>query len=117
MAVTLTPHRTITINCNAITDAASFHDVFSLAFGFPEFYGRNMDAWIDCMSSLDDPDDGLSTLHCPPDGVLNLQLDNVASFSRRCPDLYFALIECAAFVNWRRTEIGESPVLCISFSA
>jgi len=35
---------------DAITDWASFHDVFMHTLGFPDFYGRNMDAWIDCMT-------------------------------------------------------------------
>ncbi len=32
------------IDANEITDKNSFHAVFASAFGFPEFYGRNMDA-------------------------------------------------------------------------
>jgi RNAse (barnase) inhibitor barstar len=24
-----------------------------MTFGFPDFYGRNMDAWIDCMTDID----------------------------------------------------------------
>ena len=40
-----------------------FHDAFASAFGFPGFYGRNMNAWIDCMSYLDDPDTTLDIFH------------------------------------------------------
>jgi RNAse (barnase) inhibitor barstar len=36
----------------------AFHSAFASAFGFPDFYGRNMDAWIDCMTSLDSPGTG-----------------------------------------------------------
>src|SRR5688572_7987636 len=40
----------IKIDTQRITDWKSFHNLFAEVFGFPGFYGRNMDAWIDCMS-------------------------------------------------------------------
>lgn len=43
----------VDIPAHEITDWDSFHDVFKRVFGFPDFYGRNMDAWIDCMTDLD----------------------------------------------------------------
>jgi RNAse (barnase) inhibitor barstar len=52
----------VRIDTTKIRDWASFHEVFSEAFGFPDFYGRNMDAWIDCMTSLDDPAAGMSRI-------------------------------------------------------
>jgi hypothetical protein len=74
-----------------------------------------MNAWIDCMTSLDAPDDGLSNVHCEPGTVLTLQLKNVKQLAERCPEQYSALIKCAAFVNWRRIEVGESSVLTLGF--
>lgn len=47
----------IQIDTHLIKDWKSFHDVFSETFGFPKFYGRNIDAWNDCMSSLDAPEE------------------------------------------------------------
>lgn len=47
---------TVRLNTNQITDWASFHLVCKEAFGFPEFYGANMNAWIDCMSYLTEED-------------------------------------------------------------
>lgn len=44
-----------------------------------------------------------------------LQLDYVDDFSARCPELFDAIVECAAFVNWRRIETQEDPVLVLSF--
>jgi RNAse (barnase) inhibitor barstar len=104
-----------TIDCTKIRDWDSFHTEFTAAFGFPEFYGRNMNAWIDCMTSLDDPEAGMTNIHAAKDHVLTLQLENVKSFRDQHPDLYAAIIECAAFVNWRRLEVGEPAVLAISF--
>ena len=105
----------VSLDCEKISDWSSFHEEFARVFGFPDFYGKNMDAWIDCMTSLDAPDDGMSNVHCEPGAVLTLELENVKSFASRCPELYEALIECSAFVNWRRLEVGESSVLALSF--
>jgi RNAse (barnase) inhibitor barstar len=105
----------VSLDCQAIRDWPSFHGEFARVFGFPDFYGQNMNAWIDCMTSLDAPDDGMSVIHCEPGSVLTLELKNVQQFAERCPEQYKALIECAAFVNWRRIETGGSSVLALSF--
>jgi hypothetical protein len=105
------------IDCSRIRDWASFHDEFARVFGFPGFYGRNMDAWIDCMTSLDAPSDGLSQIHCEPGQVVTLRLENAAEFKVRCPEQYSSLLECSAFVNFRRLETGAAAVLALSFNA
>lgn len=103
------------IQCKNIKDWDSFHDEFKDVFGFPDFYGRNMDAWIDCMSSLSDPDDGMTKIHCEKGKVLTIELVNVKDFKSRCPEQYDAIIECSSFVNWRLIEIGQPSVLTLSF--
>lgn len=108
------PYARVNIDCLRIVDWTSFHDTFATALGFPDFYGRNMNAWIDCLTYVDDPDDGLNQIHAPADGVLVLHLESARDFAARCPEIYAALIECSTFVNYRRLEIGEGPVLCLS---
>ena len=110
----MTP-KVVSVDCSKIRDWNSFHEEFATTFGFPDFYGKNMDAWIDCMTYLDDPQSGLSKVHVPKNGVLTLQLENVTSLRDQYPDLYAAIIECSAFVNWRRLETCETAVLAISF--
>ena len=44
----------VSIPTNRIADWASFHDVFAETLGFPSYYGRNMDASIDCLTYADD---------------------------------------------------------------
>jgi hypothetical protein len=108
-------HTEIVIDCLRILDWTSFHSVFSEALGFPDYYGRNMNAWIDCLTYVDDPDDQQTKIHAPPGGVLVLCLNNVKDFAARCPEQYAALIECSAFVNWRRLDMSGTPVLALSF--
>ena len=108
---------TVRIDADAIVDWASFHDVFAQALGFPGFYGRNLNAWIDCMTYLDDADAGMTTVHVAPGEVLTLVIENAAAFRARCPEQFAALVEDAAFVNWRRIEQGAPAVLALAFHA
>jgi len=107
----------IRIDGNRIHDWSTFHDVFAQVFGFPSFYGRNMDAWIDCMSYLDEPSAGMSSIHVAAGEVLSLAVDNAASFKSRCPEQFQALVESAAFVNWRVMEKGGRPLIALGFHA
>ena len=105
----------IIIDTDEIQDWDSFHDCFARTFGFPDFYGRNMNAWIDCMSSLDCPEDGMSTVHAEPGKTVVLELKNMGSLAERNNEIYEAIIECSAFVNYRKLEVGEPAVLTLSF--
>jgi len=105
----------IKIDTNEITDWETFHNVFSKAFGFPDFYGRNMSAWIDCMSSLECPEDGMTTVHTENGKTLILELENISSLAERNKDIYEAIIESSAFVNYRKLDVGEPAVLTLSY--
>jgi len=109
--------KNIQIDGSKITDWNSFHDHFSETLGFPGFYGRNMHAWNDCMTYLDDPEAGMTSVHVAPGEVLVICVSAVADFKKRCPDIFDALVECSAFVNYRRIEKGEHAVLALSFYA
>ena len=111
MNTTLVP-----IPTNLIADWASFHRVFAEVLGFPDFYGENMDAWIDCMTYADDPEAQMLARGVPPGELLTLQIDDVSDFAARCPDQFKALVECTAFVNYRRVEVGGKPLLSLLMS-
>lgn len=102
----------VRLDAKRIVDWDTFHDVFAEIFGFPSFYGRNMNAWVDCMTYLDDPDAGMTTIHGTAADQVILQIDNVGCLPSA---IYDAIIECAAFVNWRRIEMGEPAILTLSF--
>lgn len=82
----------IEIDCGRIRDWDTFHDEFSTALGFPEFYGRNMDAWIDCLTYLDDLNSGMSKVVVSEGQVLSLVLVKVKEFRERVPEIYAALL-------------------------
>lgn len=104
----------VQIPTDEIVDWPSFHEVFANALGFPEFYGRNMNAWVDCLTYADE-EDGMRNVVVPAGEVLTLELQGVASFAQRCPEQYAAVVESSAFVNWRRIEQGERPIVALSF--
>ncbi|HEX7858835.1 MAG TPA: barstar family protein [Verrucomicrobiae bacterium] len=106
----------VRIETNKIADWKSFHTVFQEAFGFPDFYGRNMDAWIDCMSYLDDRDAGMTRITVARGEVLELEVANSMDFQKRVPEVFQGFIECAALVNSRRVEEGSAPVLALVLS-
>ncbi|MGI9390365.1 MAG: barstar family protein [Boseongicola sp.] len=105
----------VEIDGSAISTWQEFHDVFAKQLGFPDFYGRNMNAWIDCMTSLDCPEDGLTNIHAPSGGVLTLLISNAKKLRNEAGEIWEALNECAAFVNWRKIEVGERAVLSLAY--
>jgi hypothetical protein len=107
--------RNVEIDGSKISDWESFHGCFSAALGFPGFYGRNMDAWNDCMTSLDKPEEGLSSIHVGSGDVLVLCIMEASSLKKRCPEIFDALVECAAFVNYRRIDEGDAAIVALSF--
>jgi hypothetical protein len=109
--------KTVAIDGAAIVDGAAFHQIFADAFGFPAFYGRNMDAWIDCMGYLDEPKAEMSEVHLAPGEVLTIAVLNADRFKSQCPEMWLSFLECAAFVNWRLVDKGKPAIVAISASA
>ena len=105
---------TARLNTEAITDWQSFHEACREAFGFPDFYGRNMNAWVDCLSYLDEGD-GLSRFHLDEGEMLHIELPAAESFNARLPELFDALVACSAAVNRRYIESGKPPALSLIF--
>jgi hypothetical protein len=75
-----------------------------------------MNAWIDCMSYLDDIDAGMTKVHYGNGRVATLRLTDATSFAVRCPEQFQALVECSAFVNWRRLDQGEAALIAVAFN-
>ena len=109
----------IRIDGREITDWVSFHATFKRVFGFPDFYGHNGDAWIDCMTCLDAADSGMTTVHVKTGETLTIYLEHSLGL-RQYPDIFEGLLEMVDFVNWRRQNNHLRPkpaILTVQFDS
>lgn len=95
-----------------IYDRQSFHRHSKLVFGFPDFYGENMHAWIDCLRSARHPDDRLSRLNIASGKVLGLHLSGFSEFSKANSKLAFSILYCIGFINRYCLKVdGEALII------
>jgi hypothetical protein len=94
----------------SIDDWTSFHEACKVAFGFPDFYDCNMDAWVDCLSYLRD-DDGMCKFRLAPDEVLRIEILHADALRAKMPDLLDELAFCIDMLNDRYCDYGEKPAL------
>ncbi len=101
---------TIKLDGELLTDWEAFHTVSQEAFGFPDYYGRNISAWIDCLSYLRD-DDGMSTIRLNDEELLTIALSGSEALGQRFPELLEELQFCVDMINERYADYGEKPAL------
>lgn len=94
----------------AITDWPAFHAASREAFGFPDFYGNNLDAWVDCMSYLRD-DDGMTRFKLAADEVLEIEVIHSEALRQSAPELLEELAFCIEGINERYADYGEKPAI------
>jgi len=58
-------------------------------------------------------DDGMTRFTVAPGELFHLEVADTKDFAQKLPEIFQAFIECAAFVNWRRLEKGEPPILAL----
>jgi hypothetical protein len=102
----------VTIDTKAIHDWDTLHAVCKEAFGFPDFYGRNGDAFIDCLSYLDEGD-GMSRFVLKPGETLTVELPGADEFADRLPEQAAAFLSWIGAVNARYMEDGKPPMLVL----
>lgn len=90
------------VETNQIPDWNSFHNLFCEQFSFPDYYGENMNAWIDCMEDL------------VIDGLTLIEFCDSRNLQERNPEIHRAILQSWAFINYRSTELGKDPLLIIS---
>ena len=92
---------TFKIDGKKLTDWNSFHSEFKSELNFPDYYGENMDAWIDCVDELSEK----PTL---------INIKNGKVLKENSPEIFEAILECSAFINHRKLDVWEKPNLIIS---
>jgi len=98
-----------------IIDWNTFHTACIAAFGFPDFYGRTIDAWVDCLSYLRD-DENMTKFRLKPDEVLQITIANAAALKKAAPDLLEEVAFCIEGINERYDDYGEKPALALKLA-
>lgn len=91
----------VTIDFGKIKDWKSFHKVFAEVMGFPNFYGNNNNAWIDCMSYIDDKDAGMSKVTVTPSESLSIIVSGTENAIETTSEVFLGFIEIVSIVNQR----------------
>lgn len=104
----------VEIDFAQISDWDSFHASFKTAMGFPDFYGSNNDAWIDCMSYIDDPGAGMSTITVAPGEALDILMMGTSKAAQHCPEILIGFFEIVSSVNQRFIEAGTKTRLRVT---
>jgi len=94
------------IDAAKITDSETFHTEFARVLKFFDGYGRNMNAWIDCMTDFHG-ESSLSGYHLPAGEDIELVLRDAENFRIRCPKIAIDLFECTACANRRYLEWNQ----------
>lgn len=95
-----------------MTDWDSFHTVSQQVFGFPDFYGRNGNAWIDCLTYIH-KGDGMSNVILEGDELLFIHVTDSAVWASVAEEVYLAFLDFVAWVNQRSIDDGVSPRLAL----
>jgi len=107
--------KSINLPFDIFKNEETFHAAFAKIMGFPDFYGSNWDAWIDCMSYIDDSEAGMSQVQVAPGEQiefvvsgykLSSELDESGAFHHFCV--------CSGFVNTRFRESKSGTRIIIS---
>jgi hypothetical protein len=102
----------VTLELATVSDWESFHDQCMEVFGFPSFYGRNMDAWANCLSGLT-KGDNKCRFSLDSREYLIIHLAGFESFLNRAPEISMALVRASLDVNRRYLAEGEMPRIAL----
>jgi hypothetical protein len=97
----------VSLDSRKLTNVHTFHRECELAFGLPDFYGRNISGLIDCLSGVRD-DDGMSRFTLEADEALDIELSDASIVS---PEALAMLEHVVDEVNLRHIEKGAMPPL------
>jgi hypothetical protein len=74
-----------------------------------------MDAWIDCMSDLDDAEYGITEFKLSPGGTLIIEVIGTESFAEQTSDVLADFVACTASVNRRYLSRVGKPLVTLAF--
>jgi RNAse (barnase) inhibitor barstar len=106
---------TLFLDARSFADQELLHDELAFKLGLPGWYGRNLDALLDCLSSIGDPQSNLCD-HWDWRTEKQLVL-LVRDFSATVVDsnLMMAFLDVVAHANQRLQQRNATNRICIEF--
>lgn len=102
----------VVLDGTKLTTWEEFHDEYATTFGFPAFYGRNRDAWIDCLTDIDG---GLTHADFQTEADLLISIENSSTWVTRAPGMVTEFVQLVEEVNLRFKEAGLAKKLVVVF--
>lgn len=99
----------IELNLNRI-DEKEFYDRLGSVFGFPDNFGRNMDAAYDCLTTLRDEEDMMTTVKLGKEESIILKIKDI---ERGGFDVVIRLLSIIESTNDFHIACGEKPAILI----
>jgi hypothetical protein len=104
---------TVRLDGRRMFDRRGFHAESAAIFKFPDFYGNNMDAWIDALSYLRDADGNIAGIALAEEETLVIEVCHSADLRHAAPEMREMLEDVVAAVNERYEDAGEKPALTL----
>ena len=105
----------VRLDARKLIDSETFHVHLAEVFGFPPFYGKNLNALIDCLSDLDEPATLMTRIHVGRGNVLTVVIDGVEDLEESERVKLLPFLDAIAFVNARRIDAGDPPILAVAY--
>ena len=102
----------VVLDGTKLTTWEEFHDECSTTFGFPGFYGRNRDAWIDCLTDIDG---GLTRADLQTKEDLLISIENSSTWVTQAPAVVTEFVLLVQDVNIRFKETGLAKKVAVVF--
>jgi RNAse (barnase) inhibitor barstar len=98
------------LDFSGISTIREIHLYLKEIFGFPDFYGKNIHALIDCLSSLRSPEDGMVSINIEKNQFLLLRIRNVPDL-----EIFHMVLLAIEEVNKRHLYVLGNSCILISF--
>lgn len=78
------------------------HKILIIAFGFPDFYGKNVNALIDCWSSLRFPEDEMTGFTIAKDEQIMLRVKDLSGMTQLIMNHFLYSVESVNELSFDR---------------
>jgi hypothetical protein len=107
---------TVFLDGTAFTSGEQLHSELAFKLGLPDWYGRNFDALLDCLSSIDDPHESLCAhWQLQPGKRMVLQIRGFSEAPAN-EELLKKFAQTVAAANERLTQRGRGIRIWIEFA-